>query len=279
MKIGCHVSIAGGVFNAPQRAHDLGCECFQMFSRSPQGGKAPELTTEVVEKWNNELKKYKIENVYIHTPYYINFASANNRIRHGSVSVVRDELERASKLGVKYIMTHLGSAKDIGEKEATKKTIDMLKETLAGYTGSAKLLIENAAGSGAIIGDKFTEIREILDGVGDRNIAGVCLDTQHAFASGYDWSGKNFDATLKQIDKELGLSKIKLMHANDSKVELGVRRDRHEHIGDGYIGKSAFKNIVEFANKQNIDMILETQHDKVVEDIIILKEFRKTTNK
>ncbi len=279
MNIGCHVSIAGGVFNAPERAHELGCECFQMFSRSPQGGKAPELTDEVVDKWNSELKKYKIKNVYIHTPYYINFASVNNRIKHGSVSVVRDELERASKLNVKYIMTHLGSAKDVGEKEATKKTIEMLKETLSGYTGSAKLLIENAAGAGAIIGDKFTEIKEIIDGVGDKNIAGVCMDTQHAFASGYDWSDENFDNTLKQIDKELGLDKIKLMHANDSKVELEAKRDRHEHIGDGYIGENAFKNIVKFANEQNIDMILETPHDKVQEDIKLLKKFRRVANK
>lgn len=279
MNIGCHISIAGGVFNAPERAHELGCECFQMFSRSPQGGKAPELTDEVIGKWNNELKKYKIKDVYIHTPYYINFASVNNRIRHGSVSVVRDELERASLLGVKYIMTHLGSAKDIGGKEATKKTIEMLKETLRGYTGSAKLLIENAAGAGAIIGAKFTEIKEIIDGVGDKNIAGVCMDTQHAFASGYDWSDVNFNSTLKQIDEELGLDKIKLMHANDSKVELGAKRDRHEHIGDGHIGKNAFKNIVQFANKKNIDMILETPHDKVQEDIKLLKKFRDTANK
>ncbi len=274
MNIGCHVSIAGGVFNAPERASKLGCECFQMFSRSPQGGKASELTDEVVAKWNSELKKHKIKNVYIHTPYYINFASANNRIRHGSVSVVRNELERASTLSVKYIMTHLGSAKDMGEKEATKKTIEMLKETLDGYKGSAKLLIENAAGSGAIIGAKFTEIKEIIDGVADKNIAGVCMDTQHAFASGYDWSDENFDSTLKQIDKELGLNKIKLMHANDSKVELGAKRDRHEHIGDGYIGKNPFKNIVKFANKQNIDMVLETPHDKVQEDIKLLKKMR-----
>ncbi len=274
MKIGCHVSIAGGIFNAPKRANDLGCECFQMFSRSPQGGKASELTDEVIERWNTEIKKYKIKDVYIHTPYYINFASANSRIRHGSVSVVHGELKRASKLGVKYVMTHLGSAKDIGKKEATKKTIEMLQEMLDGYIGSAKLLIENAAGAGAIIGDKFTEIKEIIDGVKNESIGGVCMDTQHAFASGYDWRGENFNKTLKQINSELGLNKIKLMHANDSKVEFESKRDRHEHIGDGYIGKTTFQNIVNMANTNNIDMILETQHDKVEEDIRLLKKFR-----
>jgi deoxyribonuclease-4 len=161
--IGCHVSIAGGIQNAPERAHDLGCEIFQSFSRSPQGGKAPELTDKIVLKFKNELKKYKIKNVYIHTPYYINFASENNRIRYGSVNVVRDELERANLLGVKFVMTHLGSAKDLGCKEANKKTAEMLSKVLDGYKGKTKLLIENSAGAGDIIGDLFVEIRKIID--------------------------------------------------------------------------------------------------------------------
>src|SRR5665647_616728 len=152
MNIGCHVSIAGGIFNAPQRAADLGAECFQIFTRSPQGGKAPELTPEVLEKFSTEIKKNKLENFVIHTPYYINFASANNRIRYGSVSVVRDELERASLLGAKYVMTHLGSAGELTEEEATVKTAEMLAKTLDGYTGSTELLIENSAGAGKIIG-------------------------------------------------------------------------------------------------------------------------------
>lgn len=274
-KIGCHVSIAGGIFNAPERAHNLGCEIFQMFSRSPRGGKASEITPEIISKFKSEIKKYKITNAYIHTPYYINFASTNNRIRHGSVSVIREELERASLLGVKYIMTHLGSAKEMGEKEATKKTAEMLAQALDGYKGNAKLLIENAAGAGAIIGDTFKEIKEIIDSVKNPHLAGVCIDTQHSFASGYDWRKKEtFKKTLKKIDEELGLKHIKLMHVNDSKVEFNAKRDRHEHIGDGYIGKEAFQDIVMFANKYNIDMILETQHDKVEKDIEILKNFR-----
>ena len=120
MHIGCHVSIAGGVFEAPKRAADLGCECMQIFTRSPQGGKAPELTPDIIKKFTLNVTRYAIRDFYIHTPYYINFASANNRIRYGSVSVVRDELERGSLLGAKYVMTHLGTAKDLGKKEALK---------------------------------------------------------------------------------------------------------------------------------------------------------------
>lgn len=273
MNIGCHVSIAGGVFNAPERAADLGCECMQIFTRSPQGGKAPEITDEIRDKFRILNSEFRIKEVYVHTPYYINFASANNRIRYGSVSVVRDELERASLLGAKYVMTHLGTAKELGEKEATQKTIEMLKKTLDGYSGTTKLLIENSAGAGAIIGDDLKEIKTIIDGVASDAIAGICLDTQHSFASGYDW--RDFENTLQRIDQELGLEKIKLIHANDSMTECGSKKDRHAHIGEGLIGSEAFSKIVRFAEERNIDMILETEHEKVVDDITLLKKLRK----
>ena len=272
MNIGCHVSIAGGLFNAPERAATLGCEAMQIFTRSPQGGKAPELTPEILKEFNLKTKNYKLKTFYIHTPYYINFASANNRIRYGSVSVVRDELERASLLGAKYVMTHLGTAKELGEKEATQKTIEMLKKTLDGYSGTTKLLIENSAGAGAIIGDDLREIKEIIDGVDSNAIAGICLDTQHSFASGYDW--RDFEKTLQRIDQELGLEKIKLIHANNSMTECNSKKDHHAHIGEGLIGAEAFSKIVKFAEERNIDMILETEHEKVMEDIELLKSFR-----
>ncbi|EKE25902.1 MAG: hypothetical protein ACD_5C00008G0013 [uncultured bacterium] len=272
MHIGCHVSIAGGVFNAPQRAAELGAEAMQIFTRSPQGGKAPELTEEVISKFKEEIKKYSIGITVVHTPYYINFASDNNRIRYGSVSVVRDELERASLLGAKYVMTHLGSAGTLSEREASDKVIEVLKKTLDGYTGSTELLIENAAGSGKIIGDKFSEIAYILNNINHPKLTGICIDTQHSFASGYDW--RDFNNTLKKIDEELGLDKIKLIHTNDSKTELASKKDRHEHIGKGLIGEEAFLNITKFAKENNIDMMLETEHDFVREDIELIKKFR-----
>ena len=272
MLIGCHVSIAGGIFEAPKRAAGLGCETFQMFTRSPQGGKASELTPETIKKFKLEAKSYKLENYYIHTPYYINFASSNNRIRYGSVSVVRDELERANLLGAQYVMTHLGTTKDLGQKEAILKTIEMLKKSLEGYAGKTKLLIENSAGAGEIIGDDFSEIGEIVQGVGSESIAGICLDTQHSFASGYDWRTKeSFEKSMGRIDKELGLEFVKLIHTNDSQTECGSRKDRHEHIGKGLIGTEGFQNFVAFAKEKNIDMILETEHNRVEKDIELMK--------
>ncbi len=273
MNIGCHISIAGGIQNAPQRAADLGCECFQIFTRSPQGGKAPVLTDKLCEEFKILNLKFEIKEVYIHTPYYINFASANNRIRYGSVSVVRDELERGSLLGAKYVMTHIGSAKELGQKEAIAKTIEMLKKTLENYSGSTKLLLENSAGAGEIIGDALTELKQIIDGVASENIAGTCLDTQHYFASGYDW--RDFKNTLQKINKEIGLENIKLIHANDSLTDCGSNKDRHAHIGRGKIGLEAFSKIVKFAKENNIDMICETEHNEVKEDIEVLKSFRK----
>lgn len=272
MNIGCHVSIADSIAEAPKRADNLGCECFQVFTRSPQGGKAPELTPELIEKFKLKIAKYKLSNFVIHTPYYINFASANNRIRYGSSSVVRDELERASLLGAKYAMTHLGSAKELGLPEALKQTAEMIQKSLDEYNGSAKLLIENSAGAGEIIGDDLAEIAKIIKLTGNKNIAGICLDTQHSFASGYDWN--DFEKTLQKIDKEIGLENIKLLHVNDSVSELGSHIDRHAHIGQGKIGLPAFGKIVAFAQKNNIDMICETEHEGVKEDMEILKKFR-----
>lgn len=276
MHIGCHVSIAGGIQNAPERARDLGCEVMQIFTRSPQGGPTPVLTPEITQEFKLKTKTYKLKTTYIHTPYYINLPSQNNRIRYGSAKAIREELERGSLIGAKYVMTHIGTAKDLGEEEAIKKVIYMLKQSLEGYEGTTKLLIENSAGAGLIIGDDLNEIAQIIKGVNDPIIAGICLDTQHSFASGYDWN--DFDNTLKRIDNELGLGKIKLIHANDSQSALGSKRDRHTHIGEGNIGLDCFKDIVSFANKNDIDMILETEHDKVKEDIEILKKFRDSSS-
>jgi len=272
MHIGAHVSITGGIQNAPQRAADLGAEAMQIFTRSPQGGKAPTLTNEICEEFKISNLKFKIHEVVVHTPYYINFASENNQIRYGSVSVVRDELERASLLGTKYVMTHLGSAGELSEKDATIKVIEMLKKCLDVYDGKTELLIENSAGAGKIIGASFSQIAEIIKGVDHPKLVGICLDTQHSFASGYDW--RDFEKTIKIIDKEIGINKIKLMHANDSKTEFASHRDRHDHIGKGNIGLAAFKEIINFAKKNDITLILETEHDFVKDDIELLKALR-----
>lgn len=273
-RIGCHVSIAGGVDKAPERASALGCEVMQIFTRSPQGGSAPQLTEAVVKNFKLKVKSCGIRDTYIHTPYYINFASSKPRIKLGSANIVREELERGSLLGAKYVMTHLGSAKESGASEGIKMTIEGIKKALTGYYGKTKLLLENSAGSGNTIGSNFSDLAQILKALKKyKALAGICLDTQHAFASGYNWTN-DFPDALKRIDKEIGLAKIKLLHANDSKLEFNARKDRHEHIGKGTIGLKGFKNILSLAKEKNLDMLLETEHPEVADDIKILKGLR-----
>ena len=279
--IGAHISAAGDISLAPLRAAEVGLECFQFFSRPPQGGPAKPITEDLAKKFQDNCKKHKLES-YIHAPYYINLASANNRIYYGSISVLRDELERGSQLGVKYLMTHLGSAKDLGEKEGIKKTIEGLGRILEGYKGSTKFLIEMSAGSGAIIGDTFEEIAKIIFSSKLKKYKiGVCFDTAHGFASGYDLrTEKAVKQTFKELDEILGLGNLYLMHANDSLADFDSHKDRHENIGRGKIGLAGFKAIVAFAKKQKINLVLETPHDgnmdkALSEDIKMLKKLRK----
>ncbi|MDA7967201.1 deoxyribonuclease IV [Ruegeria sp.] len=274
MKFGAHVSIAGGINKAPGRAHKLGCECFQFFSRSPRGGKAPELKDELVESFLNECSKYNITDYYIHTPYYINLCSEKKELRESSIAIIREELQRGSLLGVKYIMTHLGSSKDISREKALNLIIEGVKKIMYNSDFSTKLLLENTAGQGATVGDSFEELSIILDELKELDI-GICLDTAHTFAAGYDIKQKKgFKETLNIISDTVGIEKIKLFHGNDSKVGLGERKDRHEHIGKGKIGLEGFKNIIDDLSFENINMIVETPPDKVDEDIKTLKKLR-----
>lgn len=274
MKFGAHVSIAGGIDKAPKRAHDFGCECFQIFSRSPRGGKAPELKEEVVESFLSECRKYHITDYYIHTPYYINLCSDKKILRDSSVSIIREELVRGSLLRVQYVMTHLGSSKDLNREQAVDLIIEGLHEIMDGPSLYTKLLLENTAGQGATVGDSFEELRKILDGVIGFDI-GICIDTAHLFAAGYDIrSDDSLNKTLEELSKTIRIENIVLFHGNDSKVGLGERKDRHEHIGKGKIGIEGFKNIVRNPAFKNINMIVETPLEKVAEDIKVLKKLR-----
>src|SRR3989338_5245950 len=271
MKIGCHVSIAGGIVNAQQRAAELGCEVFQMFTRSPQGGPAPKIDADVIKKFKEEMKKYSQENCYIHAPYYINFASANKSTREASVRAAREELERGSLIEAKYLMTYLGSAKDMSRNEALKVTSSGILAVINGYKGRTEFLLEISAGAGNVIGDTFEELEYIIRNSDDR--VGVCIDSAHMFASGYDIKTKEgFSSVLNVIKKNIGTERIKIIHANDSKVGLNEHKDRHDHIGDGKIGESGFKNLIKSFSE--VDFILETKPDKVTEDIKKLKEMR-----
>src|SRR3989338_7989791 len=259
MNIGFNISITKGIDKTPEQAAKFGCEVMQIFTRLPSGGPFSEISEEMARLFKKNCQKFGIKNIYVHTPYFINLASKNNRIYYGSINSIRKELERASELGAKYVMTHLGSAKDLGEEKSLKKITYALEKIFEDYSGSAKLLIENSAGAGQIIGSDFGQIGKILKSVKSPSLAGVCLDTQHSFASGYDWKD-NFEENLKKIDSAIGLKNIKLIHSNDSLTDLNSRKDRHTHIGQGKIGLEGFEKMVAFAKENNIDMICETAY-------------------
>lgn len=283
MKIGCHVSIAGGIEKAPQRARELGAECFQIFSRSPQGGKTREITPLAVHDFLNECLKFDFASNHdyiIHSPYYINLASENNRIFYGSVSALKKELQTATQLKAPFVVTHLGSSKDLDEKDLqtkiNEKVLKGLRKIHENYSGSAMLLLEIAAGSGKIIGDSFQEIGFFIKTLKKEHIqTGFCFDTCHAFAAGYDLrSATTVKRVFEQMDKEIGLENLKCIHFNDSQAELASRIDRHEHIGKGEIGQEGLKEVFRQAQKLDIHLFLETKHDSIEEDLKLVKSWR-----
>jgi len=263
MKFGAHVSITGGIQNAPLAASQIGCEVFQMFTRSPQGGPTPNLTDENIEAFLVNCQELKLPEYYIHAPYYINLASIKKRTVFGSIRAIRQELDIGSQIKARYVMFHPGSAKDVTEKKGIKMVAEGIKKILDGYRGSTELLIENSAGAGAVIGDKFEEIAAIIEDIQHPKLTGVCLDIAHSFESGYDWTDKAaVDSTIQEFDQALGLKQLKMIHANDSKTAQGSHSDRHAHIGQGEIGLKGFRAIVNHPKLKQINLILETPQDQ-----------------
>jgi deoxyribonuclease-4 len=274
-KIGAHVSIAGGVANAPENAHKLGCECFQMFTRSPRGGQRKVID---FDKFFNDCQKYGFEigqDYVIHSPYYINLASVNQKIAENSVRILRDELEVASQLKSPIVITHLGSAGEQDRKIAQEKIIKNLQKIYDGYQGTAQLTLEIGAGSGKIMGVSLDEMKNYFEKLENQGLEmGFCFDTCHAFATGYDLRTKEKVAKIfQEIDEKIDLKRLKCIHFNDSKTEFNSKKDRHEHIGEGLIGEDGMRAVVKKAEKLNLNIYLETNHDKIKKDLEVTKKF------
>lgn len=274
MLFGAHISIAGGLPNTPLNAAKIVCEVFQMFSRSPRGGWVAPLDKKIAKQFKFNCEENNQKEWYIHAPYFINFASATARIYGGSIAVIREELERGSLLGATYIMTHLGSCKDLGPEKGFIQLVDGLAETLKGYKGSTKFLIEISAGAGNAIGETFEKLGNIVHHKKlEKYNIGICYDTQHAFAGGYDCrTPEVLNKTLLDFDKNIGLDRLKMFHCNDSKPELGSHLDRHDHIGDGKIGLVGFKTLLTNKRLKSTNFVLETEDDAVAKDLKILKK-------
>ncbi|HVA93965.1 MAG TPA: deoxyribonuclease IV [Candidatus Dormibacteraeota bacterium] len=275
--MGVHTSIAGALENAARRAGEIGCDTSQMFSANPRGWKTFDPTTEDCERFRAERQARKLSPLVIHDNYLINLASADPEIRGKSVSAFRRELQRALALGADYLVAHPGSAKGSSASEAIETCIESLKEAAGGLSlDRLTVLIENTAGQGSVIGRSFEEVSEIIAGAGRELPVGACIDTAHSFAAGYSvHTTAGLRKTIEQLESAVGIRKVRIIHANDSKAAFGSHVDRHEHIGKGQIGAEAFGRIVRHPKLRDIPFICETPVDEPDDDKRNLAMMRK----
>lgn len=264
MKIGCHISIAGGIENSVGRAEKLGCNTMQIFSKNASTWREKVLKTQEIESFRDNLKKSNISPVFIHTSYLINLASPSEELYFKSIAAFLEEMKRAELLLVEpYLIVHPGAHRGAGEEYGMQRIIralNLIFEKSVELNLRTRILLENTAGSGTNLAYTFRQLKRMVEGAGDsQRIGGLCLDTCHAYAAGYDLTGKEgLEQTLEEIDRNLGLGQLKVIHLNDSRYPLGSRKDRHMHIGKGYIGLEGFQELVNHKYLKDLPFILET---------------------
>jgi deoxyribonuclease IV len=266
VKVGVHVSIAGSLDLAVDRAKDAGCDVFQMFSRNPRGWAYLPLSDEVTDLFRKKVKTTGIIPVD-HMPYLPNLASPKPEVYEKSVVTLIAELDRCSRLGVPYLVTHLGHHLGDGMAGGRIRVIQAINTALESSRTDAMLLLENTAGEKNSVGSSFEHIRAIMDGLTDTKRIGVCFDTCHAFAAGYELrTAEGIEETLGQFDEQVGLNNLKVIHLNDTKGERGSALDRHEHIGMGFIGEDGFRCILHNKVFSSLPLICETPVDERRDD-------------
>jgi len=271
--VGAHVSIAGGVSNAPINAQKIGAKAFALFTKNQRQWKAKPLSGEEVRRFKENLKKVSIlpKHVLPHDSYLINLGHPEEEKRRRSIEAFIDEVERCYQLGLKYLNFHPGShLRKVSEKECLRIIADSMNEIIA-RTKEVILVLENTAGQGSNVGYRFEHLAEIIEMVEDKKRVGVCLDTCHMFAAGYDIRTESaYLKTMEEFDSVIGFKYLKGMHLNDAKSTLGSRVDRHESIGKGNIGLEAFRLIMNDPRFDDIPLILETPDPSIWADEIKL---------
>ena len=272
MKIGCHISIAGGIDNSVKRAEELGCSTMQIFSKNASTWREKILKKDEVESFRENLKNSNINSVFIHTSYLINLASPSDELYFKSINAFLEEMKRAELLlPDPYIIIHPGAHTGAGEEYGIQRIIRALNIILkksADLNLKTMILLEDTAGSGTHLGYTFYQLKRMVEGTKDRKRIGICFDTCHAFAAGYDLSHQEgIEQTLEELEKYIGLDKLKVIHLNDSKFPLSSRKDRHMHIAKGYIGLEGFKVLVNHKYLKDLPFILETPKNEEKDDI------------
>ncbi len=268
VRIGVHVSIAGGLEKAVDRAEERECDVFQIFSRSPRGWRAKELSQEEAERFLSRMKASSLVMAVDHMPYLPNLASPKEEVYARSVDVLHAELERCRMLSIPYLVTHPGSHLGMGWEAGLERIVNAISDAFSPSNCNVTLLLENTAGTKNSMGGTFEEIAAIIDGAGDAGCRlGICLDTCHLFVAGYELRTANgLRYTLEQFDNSIGLERLKLLHLNDSRGSFGSRLDRHEHIGMGEIGIEGFRAILANESLRELPIVLETPVDKRRDD-------------
>jgi deoxyribonuclease-4 len=279
MRLGVHVSISGSIDMAVDRAIERNCNTFQVFTRNPRGWKFNDLENDKVDKFLLKIKDSNINPVVDHMPYLPNLASPKNDVYEKSVMTLCEEVKRCGLLKIPYLVLHLGSHLGVGKKVGRERLTNAMEKALDLRVNGLMLLLENMAGSKNSMGSTFLDIAEIIDELGGDPTLGVCFDTCHAFATGYDLrTSEAVKDTIDKLDELIGVERLKVVHLNDSKGELGRGLDRHEHIGVGKIGDEGFKHILRHPVIKDKPLILETPIDQRGDDFKDLERTVKLYN-
>ena len=267
VRIGIHTSIAGRLERAAERAHELGCDAFQIFSSSPRNWAAAGVSPSEAESFRERRYALGLAPLVIHDNYLINLASARPVQRARSIQALRGELERARALGADYLVMHPGSAVELPRAQAVKNVIDSLRQAVRGFRmNGLRILLENTAGQGSALGADLDELAGMVEALQELNL-GACLDTAHLFAAGYDIRSEGgLEETLARVHMTVGLDRVLVIHTNDSKAPLGSRVDRHQHIGKGKIGREAFARLLHHPALAGKTFILETPIERDGDD-------------
>jgi deoxyribonuclease-4 len=275
-RLGVHTSIAGGLHLSLERARELGCNTVQIFSHNPRGWALSARGQDETALFKTLAERYLIKPVVIHTSYLVNLASVNLELLNKSMDMVIEELNIADSVGAEYVVLHTGSASGDDPKIARKRASAALRSVSQRGRWRACLLLENTAGERGDITSRIEEISDILQDVPAGLIAGICLDTCHAFAAGYQLSSeKGIDALADDIHKYVGRERVKLIHLNDSKGEISSCIDRHEHIGKGKIGLQGLGCLLHHPLYSDVPLILETPKKSMDDDIMNLRVARQ----
>jgi len=269
MQVGVHVSIAGSIDQSVDNAKAFGCSAFQIFTRNPRGWNAKPLTEKDVANFKKKLLASKIDRfaTVAHMPYLPNFSSPDKVSFSKSMSSLVEEAKRCSKLGIPYLVAHLGSHKGAGCQKGVETIVKAFTKAAKETPDDVTILLENNVGRKNSVGSDFEEIATIFSQIKPSKRFGLCFDTCHAFAAGYEMrTEKAALSTLGKFVKLLGIENFKIIHLNDSKGELGCNKDRHEHIGLGHIGEVGLGRVIQFANSKKIPLILETPVDEKRDD-------------